>query len=197
MQRESALVSRACLGLNSARRQGPTGKAWSEAGPALRKAAWAAGPPPPLAPWPSHAPRSRRTEFKPRHALTNKAARAYGRSKSKPRGGRSRSFFRALSRRLCSTGSLKKSPPFIAVTTKDLAFTFSELGKRTALEFPARKTFAVMVAMLLLCDHGDSLLRRTFVRWKSEASGSPFHGCRDPALGAVFKIPRCSAAPYG
>lgn len=60
---------RACPGLNSARRQGPARKAWSTAGPALREAAWAAGPPPLLAPWPSRAPPSRRTELKPRHAL--------------------------------------------------------------------------------------------------------------------------------
>jgi hypothetical protein len=63
---------RACLGLNSDRRHGPAGKAWSTAGPALRDTAWPAGPPPHLAPWPSPTPRYRRTEFKPRPTLKDK-----------------------------------------------------------------------------------------------------------------------------
>ncbi len=71
----SARRVRPCLVNKSAHRERPTGRAGNRAGPALRKAAWASGPPPPFASWPSTVFRLRRTELFPRHDLKQKAAR--------------------------------------------------------------------------------------------------------------------------
>ena len=44
-------------------------------------------------------------------------------------------------------GSVSKKPPGVSVTIYERARTPMQLGKRSALEFPALKTFAVIMLM--------------------------------------------------
>ena len=63
------MIFRPCLVNNSSRRLYPEGRAGNFAGPVLRKAAWAAGPPPSFAPWPSEVSRLRRPDLFTKHGL--------------------------------------------------------------------------------------------------------------------------------